>query len=200
RDLLTHTTTLLSARDPGLPALTGFGPSSQTPSVSADGRFVAFLSNNPDLVTNPATTSFQDVYVRDLQNQTTTMVSVNRDGTGGANGTAEFPLISGNGRFELWVSAATDLVPNPVSGHNQQVYERDLQTGTTQLVSVALDGGEGNQPSADNPNLSQIAVSADGRFVVFESEATNLVANDATGTQQSFDRQLFVRDMVAGIT
>jgi hypothetical protein len=203
RDLGRQTTTLVSFRDPTLPVLIGNGSDeSVEPSVSDDGRFVAFKSNSDNLTTatympgSPGATD--NIFVRDLQQGTTQLVNINLAGTGpgtrppfGSKGAgADFPLISGNGRFVLFVSQAQDLVTTPIPAAVPEIFERDLQAGTTSLVTVDQQGTGGIAAAND-----LLGVSSDGRFVLFESDATNLVSNNSLGGMQ-----LFVRDMIAGIT
>jgi Tol biopolymer transport system component len=92
--------------------------------------------------------------------------------------------ISRDGRFVAFTSTATDLVPGRPANAIRNVYVRDNRTGITTLASTAADGSDGNGEST-NP-----ALSADGRYVVFESAATNLVANDTNGGTDLFRRDL----------
>src|SRR5207253_2716603 len=102
--------------------------------------------------------------------QTTVRVSVASDGTEG-NDVSLGSALSADGRFVAFDSAATDLVAGDTNGTND-VFVHDRQTGITERVSVASDGTQGNKAS------SYPALSADGRFVAFDSDATNLVAGD----------------------
>ncbi|MEJ2406990.1 MAG: calcium-binding protein [Candidatus Thiodiazotropha sp.] len=176
------TTNLVSVNKEG----TGSGNGSSYPSsVSADGRFVAFGSYASDLV-DTDTNGVEDVFVRDLQNGVTTLVSVNRQGTDSGNGSWSFnPLISADGRFVAFGSNADDLVATDTNGW-EDVFVRDLQNGTTALVSVNRDGAD----SGNNQSYPKV-ISADGRFVVFDSIADNLVHMDAMCGY--FD--VFVRDL-----
>src|SRR5438105_6146522 len=156
--------------------------------ISADGRYVMFASLATDLVSHPS--SFMSLFVRDLQTATTIPVEVNRNGTAGANGPSGSAYLSTTGRYVAFESLATDLVPDADSNNSKDVFVRDLQTGKTTLVSVNRFGTRtGNGPSY------WPKVSANGRFVVFTSYATDLVENYNAGEQG-----LFVRDMVAGTT
>ena len=156
------------------------------PALSADGRFVAFVSFATNLVasdTNGAT----DVFVHDRQTGTTERVSVASDGTEG-NAASAGAALSADGRFVAFHSAATNLVAGDTNGTND-VFVHDRQTGITERVSVASDGTQGNKAS------SYPALSADGRFVAFDSDATNLVAGDTNGTTD-----VFVHDRQTGTT
>ncbi len=153
---------------------------SYIPAISADGRFVAFNSGATNLVSGD-TSGLDDIFVHDRQTGTTERVSVATGGTEG-NGVSQIVAISADGRFVAFHSYATNLVSGDTNGY-QDIFVHDRQTGTTERVSVATGGTEGN-------GISQIvAISADGRFVAFHSDATNLVSGD---TNTDFD--IFVRD------
>jgi Tol biopolymer transport system component len=116
---------------------------------------------------------------------TTTLVSVNRAGTGSGNGFSTSPVLSATGRFVAFVSTASDLVANDTNGA-PDVFVRDLKTGTTTLVSVnraGTDSGNGASFGSYAPLLS-----ADGRVVAFQSAASDLVANDTNGAGDVFAR------------
>ena len=161
---------------------------SGSPSLSATGRFVAFSSEAP-LVPGD-TNGTWDVYLRDVQAGTTRRVSVS---TGGAQGNATSGVfgpasVSGNGRYVAFESAATNLVPGDTNNVTD-IFVRDTQRGTTVRASVPSAGGQGNNFS-DEP-----AMSADGRYVAFESAASNLVPGDSNGVND-----VFVRDLQRGGT
>src|SRR5216117_3024843 len=160
------------------------------PALSADGRFVAFVSSATNLVagdTNGAT----DVIVHDRQTGMTERVSVASDGTQ-ANNASSYPVLSADGRFVAFDSAATDLVAGDTNGVSD-VFVHDRQTGTTERVSVASGGAQGNGNSGGF--FAVPALSAAGRFVAFQSAATNLVAGDTNGTTD-----VFVHDRQTGAT
>ncbi len=185
RDLQTETTTLVSVNSAGTDSGNRF---SLLCEISGDGRFVAFESVASDLVVTD-TNGSRDVFVRDLQTETTTLVSVNSAGTDSGDSTSGNSVISGDGRFVAFHSNASNLVATDFNG-TADVFVRDLQTGTTALVSVNSAGTDsGNTPS------STPKISGDGRFVAFLSYASDLVATDTNGT-----RDVFVRDLQAGIT
>ncbi len=156
------------------------------PSISADGRFVAFYSEATSLV--PADTNGQmDIFVHDLQTGQTTRVSVDSNGVQG-NGISYLTAISGDGRYVAFLSYANNLVPGDTNGVGD-VFVHDSLTGQTTRVSVDSSGLEGN-------NVSFVpAISADGRYVAFVSQASNLVAGD---TNNALD--VFVRDLQVGQT
>ena len=156
------------------------------PSISADGRFVAFESDASDLVRHD-TLGFQDVFVHDRETGKTTRVSISSGGSQ-ANGDSDDPSISASGRFVAFESDATNLVAGDTLGF-RDVFVHDRKTGKTSRVSVRSGGTEGDGPSG-HP-----AISATGRLVAFESDASNLVAGDTLGF-----RDVFVRDRRSGIT
>ena len=146
-------------------------------SISADGRYVAFVSQASNLVvgdTNGAT----DVFVHDRQTATTTRVSVATDGTQPNLG-AVWPVISGDGRYVTFSSAAPNLVADDTNSASD-VFRHDRQTGSTTRISVAPDGTQANAGS-DLP-----AISADGRSIAFHSLASNLVAADTNAYADVF--------------
>jgi Tol biopolymer transport system component len=183
RDTATDTTDLVSQSTPTLQSLTANNLSSVgANSLSADGRFVAFTSLADNIVTNDANGN-QDVFVGDLQTGTNMLVSVNSSGTGTANSFSGNPVVNADGRFVVFVSSATDLVPGQTN-RIDNIYVRDLQSGAIQLVSVSTNGTGGNAAS------SAPAISADGRYVAFLSQAGNLVPNDLNNSVDVFWRDL----------
>ncbi|HEY1487643.1 MAG TPA: hypothetical protein VGF84_16165 [Micromonosporaceae bacterium] len=160
--------------------------SSAEPSLSADGRYVAFISNATNLV--PGDTNNRiDVFVRDLSTGSVVRASVSADGVQ-ANGNSNQPRISGNGRYVTFSSFATNLV---AGDHNKQpdVFVRDMVTGVMKMASVG--------PGYARPNGDSAApsISADGRYIAFISSASNLVAGDTNGTAD-----IFLRDMTTAVT
>ena len=154
--------------------------------VSADGRFVVFDSIATNLVLGD-TNGFKDVFLRDRQAATMVRVSL-APGGAESNGDSAFPSISADDRYVAYASFATNLVPGDTNGA-MDVFLLDLQTGTTELVSVSSLGVQGNAGSY------RPSVSSDGRFVAFSSDASNLVAGDTNGK-----RDVFVRDRLNGTT
>jgi Tol biopolymer transport system component len=156
------------------------------PSVSANARFVLFESNATNL--DPAdSTGSSDIYLHDLKTDTTELISVDSSGTHG-NGTSTNATLSNNGRFIVFQSTSTNLVAGDANGVSD-VFLHDRKTGVTRRISVDPDGNEANGASF-LPRLS-----ASGRFVVFDSNATNLVAGDTNGKTD-----IFVRDLKTGTT
>ncbi len=129
------------------------------------------------------------MFVRDLLAGTTLLVSVSTGG-GGADGVSTEPAISADGRYVAFTSSADNLVAGDIN-RAVDVFIRDLQTGSTALVSANASGtGSGNGASYSP------TVSADDRFVLFRSKATNL----APGTYTYGSENLFLRDLQAGTT
>jgi len=157
---------------------------SDWPAISGNGRFVAFESEASNLVPGD-TNGVEDIFVHDLHTGQTTRVSVASDGTEG-NARSEEPSISGDGRFVAFTSYADNLVPGDTNTR-PDIFVHDRATGQTTRVNVAPDGAEANRYSWNT------TISADGRFVVFDSAATNLVPGD---TNEQWDT--FVHDRVTG--
>jgi hypothetical protein len=159
--------------------------SSTAPDISADGRFVAFVSTATNLHPDD-TEALDDIYVRDLTTGTTTLVS-RATGVSGVNGNggALFPAISADGRFVAFDSNATNLHPDDADGF-VDIYVRDLVANTTTLVSRA----SGVSGVNSNGHASDPAISAGGRFVAFRSTATNLHSDDADANYDMFVRDL----------
>lgn len=165
------------------------GPSSG-PATNSDGNFVAFYSDASNLVTGD-TNSVRDVFVRDRTAGTTERVSVSSAGdqaNGASQATGGSPAISADGDVVAFYSNATNLVDDDTNGQ-PDVFVHVMSTGATERVSVATDGTEGNGASL-NPSIS-----ADGRFVAFQSQASNLITDDTNGVSD-----IFVRDRVNGAT
>jgi Tol biopolymer transport system component len=183
RDMRTGRTRLVS-----VPA---FGPNanghSYSPSISASGRFVAFESNAENLVQGDR--GGFDVFVRDLEAGTTRRVSIGLNGAR-PNGGSYSPSISANGRRVAFGSRASNLVAGDTE-KNEEAFVRDLETGRIRRVSVGLQGAEPNDFNAgDSPSIS-----ARGRFVAFDSDASNLVQVDTNPRSD-----VFVRDLKTGTT
>jgi Tol biopolymer transport system component len=162
------------------------GPAGDRPALSADGRYVAFESSADDLVTND-TNNHADVFVYDRVSGTTERVSVNTDGVAG-NGASDDPDISGDGRYVVFVSSASNLVDNDTNGV-ADVFVHDRETRATTRVSVDSAGLQGNAESR------RPSISADGRVVALSSSASNLVPADTNAVTD-----VFVHELAAGTT
>lgn len=165
-------------------------------SISGDGQYVAFNSSATNLVPNHTNTG-STMFVHDMQTGETTRVDVATDGTPGNRGAGE-PSISSDGRYVAFYAYDTNLVPddtntcefNTEPGLCPDVFVHDRQTGETVRASVSSDGTQGNDASQFGVSLS-----ADGRYVAFESKASNLVSSDTNGTSD-----VFVHDLQMGET
>jgi len=188
RDLRARTTTRASVDTAGGDP----NEASFFPSISADGRYVAFASRANDLVPGDSGSS-EDIFVRDLQAGTTTRVTVDAAG-GDPDAGTRHAWISADGRHVVFASPASDLVPGDGNGL-EDVFVRDLQAGTTSRASVDTGGGDPNGASGSAPMFVPSSISADGRYVEFFSDASDLVAGDGNGLPD-----VFLRDLQAGAT
>ncbi len=163
--------------------------SSSNPAVSGDGNVVAFLSDATNLV--PGDTNARgDIFVHDLTTGETTRVSVDSQGNE-ANNLSSGAALSDDGRFVAFWSLATNLVPGDTNGV-RDVFVHDRLTGVTERVSV---DSAGNQATAESRSERGGALSADGRYVTFYSEASDLVPADTNGMTDAF-----VHDRLTGET
>ncbi|MGR8999097.1 MAG: TolB family protein, partial [Gammaproteobacteria bacterium] len=166
----------------------GNGYSGNYSAISADGRYVTFYSRASNLVTDD-TNETSDIFVHDRNIGTTVRVSVNSEGNQ-ANGRSLKSAISENGRYVFFQSSADNLVPDDTNGADDIfVHDRDIHT--TERVSV---NSLGNQTGFDEDN-GDVAISPDGRYVVFGSESSNLVEGDTNGITD-----IFVHDRNTGTT
>jgi Tol biopolymer transport system component len=154
--------------------------SSYAPALSADGRLVAFKSLAANLV-DEDTNEVADIFVHDRQTGETTRASIDSAGNQ-SNGESETPALSANGRFVAFASYASNLVPGD-NNDRRDIFLYNLSTQKTIRVSLDSAGNESNGISTEP------ALSADGRYVVFDSNATNLVANDSNGRYDIFMRE-----------
>lgn len=170
---------------------TGSGSGSGTsydPVISDDGRFVAYESFATNLV-NGDTNGLFDVFVRDRVLGTNLLCSRDLSGTGSGSLESYDPIISGNGQIVVFFSHATNLVAGDTN-NSSDLFAFNTATHTVQLITRALDGGMASDGSYN------YSISADGRYVAFESYATNLVANDGNGA----NGDIFLRDLLTGTT
>ncbi len=161
-----------------------------TPAISPDGRYVTFLSDATDLVTNAVNGNLQ-VYVRDMQTGTTRLASADAAGNGSGDAEGALPALSADGRFVLFDSRSDVFVPGDLNDA-YDVFVRDMAGPTNELISArdpSLPMLTANKSSA----IAGEAVSADGRLVVFVSLADDLLPGDTNGLQD-----VFVRDLIAG--
>ncbi|HCH5773729.1 TPA: PxKF domain-containing protein [Vibrio parahaemolyticus] len=166
------------------------------PVISSDGRYVAFMSPSPNLVEND-TNGSTDVFVYDRQDEILDRI----DSEFGAqpNHNSYDPSISADGRYVAFRSFATNLSSTDANGYRQDVFVYDRQTGVVELVSRAssVGGASGEQ---SNRSSFEPSISADGRYVAFRSEATNLVDPDLNGAAADvyvYDRIMETLELVS---
>ena len=188
-DAQTRSTTLLSGDLNNNVPINSFCDS---PVIDATGRFVAFLSSATNLTTNPLTADYH-LYVRDVQAGSTTLVDADTNGVGSISiSPATAPRISADGRYVAFECPDGGLVPND-NNRAYDVFVRDLTASTNELISVR-NSALLSQTANGNSGLFTFAVSTNGRFAAFVSEANNLVVNDTNGVSD-----IVVRDLLTGL-
>ena len=161
---------------------------SGTPSISADGRYVAFMSDATNLVAGDGNAR-ADVLVCDRQTHTIQRVSVDSSGAEADNGSF-YPAISADGDHVAFVSFASNLVVGDTNG-DADVFVHDRETNVTERVDLAI--GHSQAQGIGMP--SRPSISTDGRYIAFCSSAADLVPNDHNGSPD-----VFVRDVLADTT
>ncbi len=191
RDRMLGTTERVSLGNPPNAAQLPVG--GERPTISGDGRFVVFASNDPGVISPPVVGA--QVYLRDRQLGVSELVSVSTGGGAGITGSDAHVSISSDGRFVVFCSGSDVLV----AGDTNLMYDvfiRDRQLGTTERVSLDSAGLEGNGSSGlFGYSEDRCGVSSDGRFVAFSADASNLVANDTNNVVD-----VFLRDRLSGTT
>ncbi|MFN0006966.1 MAG: TolB family protein [Planctomycetota bacterium] len=188
RDRQSGTTERVNLDSSGVPGNGGCAGARITP----DGRYVAFHSDANNLVAGD--TNYSDIFVRDRQLGTTERVSVDSSGAQ-ANGSSTWPSISPDGRYVAFMSIANNFVPQDTND-SLDVFVRDRQLGTTERVSVDSSGAQGDNGGIGfSPDSYNPSISADGRYVAFQSYAANLVPGDTNG-----QADVIVRDRQSGTT
>jgi Tol biopolymer transport system component len=160
---------------------------SESPSISADGRLLAFVSVASNLVAGDGN-GLRDLFVRDLVDGTTVRASVSEDGGDPNGATLIRPALSADGRHVVFATLASNLVGGDANGF-KDAYVRHLVPGTTTRVSVDMDGQD-----PDGESLS-VSISQTGRYVAFRSFASDLVVGDTNGLAD-----IYLRDLVARTT
>jgi len=159
---------------------------SYTPSVSGDGRYVVFTSA-ADNLTPGATGGYLNVYLHDRETGETRRLSQGLAGAS-ANGDSTDPSISDDGQFIAFASKATNLVASDINGE-EDIFVYEFATNSISIASLTSDGEQlmRNDYWTNNPKIS-----ADGRFVAFDSHASDLIPGDTNGAVDVFvrDRQL----------
>ena len=183
RDLVNGSTTLVSVNLAG----NGGNGDSLAMGISANGQYALFESAASDLVPGD-TNNAEDIFLRDVVNGTTTLVSVSTNG-GVGNGASSTPVMTPDGRYVAFVSSASNLVAGDTNGI-PDIFVRDITLGMTTLASPgAVSAGIAAASESAAP-----AITPDGRYILFYSTATNLLA----GTSTMGD--IYVYDRIAGTT
>ena len=174
RDLIAGTNILVSVNTNG--SASGDGLSTD-PAISSNGQYVVFTSSADNLV--PGGTNEQNVYIRDWQAGTTALVSVSTDGVDPGNGDSFLPIISANGRYVLFHSKASNLAAGSSGGGIENLFFRDLQTGTTYALTSALGGVGVYSAASMTPDGQSVAfigttTKASGTLFVWNSQSNAL--------------------------
>jgi Tol biopolymer transport system component len=175
RDRQSRTTTRISIGIGGAEA----NGSSSLPSISADGRFVTYVSDAWNLVPGDVQFEWSDIFVYDVQTQQTTRVSVDDNGVP-ANGSSTHSDISADGRYVVFASYATNLVPG---GGDRNAYLHDRLLGRTEAIT-----------SSQNGSTTRVAISGDGQVIGLTSFASDLVPGDTNNVSD-----LFTYDRASGV-
>jgi RHS repeat-associated protein len=182
RDLLTRETERVSVASDG----TQGNSYSEYFSISADGRYVAFRSYANNLIVGQVTPPGLNIYLRDRQTKETSLISrkPNGDPAGG-----KLAVVSGDGRYVAFVTQNQEMFEGDTQ-YSDDIFRYDRQTGAMERVSISWDGQNLNKTY-----IPDISISHDGRYIAFNSEASNIVQNDTNNV-----KDLFVRDMQTGVT
>jgi Tol biopolymer transport system component len=180
RDVASGAIRLISGAMPNAAVIPAFGFSAtKASSLSANGLFVVFSSLAENLVEHD-TNGLADIFVHDLEERKTALVSVRADGQASGNGASHTFVQTPDGRFVAFYSTAEDLVPGDTN-RVEDLFVRDLVTGVTRAASINKDGVPVgvNADTIPGGNQALPGLSDDGRFVVFQSSSKDLAANDS---------------------
>ncbi|HUZ07441.1 MAG TPA: Calx-beta domain-containing protein, partial [Candidatus Paceibacterota bacterium] len=183
RDTVAGTTTLVSVNSAGTQSGSSY---SSSPAITPDGTFVAFASNATNLTEDVITNGHRNIFLRNLVAGSTVLVSLGTNGLAGTRGSGS-PTVSSNGQFVAFGSYADNLSPLAAGITSEEVFVRDVVNGTNRLVSIDFAGTNSADSYSQNPQMTP-----DGRFVVFDSGATDLTTNQGIG----YDN-IFVADLVS---
>lgn len=181
KDMQTGVTTLISSDSLGIQ---GDG-STNSPSISFDGRYIVFSSESTNLVSGDVN-GVRDIFLKDTQTGATKLISSDSLGIQGG-GVSNSPSISFDGRYIVFSSESTNLISGDINS-TQDIFLKDTQTGVTTLISSDSFSVQSNGHSRTP------WISSDGRYVVFESGATNFVSGDMNG-----DQDIFKKDIQTGV-
>jgi Tol biopolymer transport system component len=195
RDLVAGATELVNVALDGTPADSG-----HVPDMSPDGRFITFYSRATDLVPVPPE-QFREshIYVRDRTLDVTERVSVKSDETFGNFQPNIWSGISGDGRYVVFASEASDLVPGDTNG-TSDIFLRDRLLGTLDLVSRTHDDKQTAPPPGGSASSHTADLSDDGRYVAFVSGANNLIPADGNGLVTDLFTRFVLAPIVARAT
>lgn len=158
------------------------------PEISANGQYVVFRSSASNLVTDDGNGIVADIFIHDVRNHKTSLISKASDGEQG-NDLSHFAAISGDGQSVAFSSAATNLVANDTNNASD-VFMRNRKTGKTIRISVSSTGAQADTGVSNGI----VDISGDGRYVVFSSFSNNLAAGDSSS------EDIFLRDTQSGVT
>ncbi len=181
RDIENQQTSILQPQDSPIEG------SAQFLKISADGRFIAFMSDSDNIVSGD-TNGLWDVFVYELATGNTSLVSIASDG-GQANKASWVFGISGDGRYVLFASDADNLVPSDTNG-KRDLFVHDRETQQTTRASLATGGEQLDGHSGITGITSSNQMSADGRYIIFQSSSTNAdLSQDSIGGYYLRDRE-----------
>lgn len=190
RDRYSDTTTLISqnsSNDPG-------NASSTDPQISANGRYIVYVSGASNLVSSPYDGGgYNHVFIYDTQTGTTQWVDQVSDGPSYSDGNASYPTVSADGNyvvFEYYSYDSDNLVNSPsLSAYTDYIFEKNMSTGAISLVSIGTDD------SAPNASSGDPAIDCAGDQVVYDSEASNIVSDGGSGHSD-----VYLVNMMSGTT
>ena len=151
------------------------------PSISGNGRFVVFSSASTNLVTGD-TNGVQDIFLRNIENSSTSRVSINSTGLQG-NSDSDNPSVSDDGKYVTFMSNANNLVNGDINGA-YDIFLHNTNNNETTLISVSSNGTHGNGPSLSWQR--SVPMSSDGQYIAYLSLASNLVDGDTNGVYDVF--------------
>ncbi len=181
---------LVSAADPTLPSSATPNGDSFGMQMAPDASWVLFLSDASDITTNLHQDLILELYLYERSSQSTTLMSVDSAGVSGGDGHAGVGQATPNGRYVAFESDARNLVPGVDTNYSSDIFVRDVDAGTTRLISVNADGTGPGLGGSQDP-----VITPDGRFVAFASTAEDLVSGDTNGLAD-----VFVRDLIENTT